>query len=631
MPTLPAFSYQDFGPRVNHDTREVCFRLFFPDNTKDILQFGRGGLPKIKEISIPGTYLSTGWDEKQAPKMVLKEHASGLLYEHTTTLASDGFYQYKFYVVFEDQHVKPRWVNDPCTRYGARLNGSDNSGFVVGGSRIGSEPLHPVSKPIPPDELIIYEMMVDDFTEKLPASNSGQHNKLDVVRENIGHLKQLGFSALQLMPWTAVPGEGFNWGYEPFLFFSVDDRLTNRKDGSPVDNLNRLFSLKQLIDASHHQGLHVIMDGVFNHAREEFPYLLLYQNREDCPFIGNFAEAGFFEEFDFDNSCTRQFIFDVCRYWIDTYGIDGIRFDYVKGFYRRAGGDPGITTLIGCLRRYLKETGRPNFSLILENLPDNRYQAVAEANQIGATGTWYDPLMFEAFDAGRNRRLQPSLMRALNSGKDFAADKAPVSYIQNHDHGSLVNKIGGDRVGVDRWAHWYRTQPFAIALLTTPGTIMIHNGQEFGDEYFIPESGSDRVSSRPLNWQYADDKAGKALQTLYTKLIQIRNDHPALSSKNFYPDSYDYSQTKFNQAGYGVDVERQIVIYHRWGKGLDQATERFIIALNFTDAKQFVDLPFPLNGSWLDLLSGDSIQVNDFIRKQQDIDSHYGRIFYRKD
>ena len=160
---------------------------------------------------------------------------------------------------------------------------------------------------------------------------------------------------------------------------------------------------------------------------------------------------------------------------------------------------------------------------------------------------------------------------------------------------------------------------------------MIHNGQEFGDEYFIPESGGDRVSPRHLNWHYHDDQAGKALHLLYKKLIQIRNDHPGLRSKNFYPDSYDYSHTSFNYAGYGVHVQRQLVVYHRWGKALDQATERFMVVLNFTDARQFVDVPFPLNGAWVDLLSGDSIQVNNYIRKQQDVDSHYGRIFYRKD
>lgn len=628
MAPSTGFSYQDFGPRVNHDTREVCFRLFFPDSSRDILQYGRGGLPNIKEIAIPGTYTPSQWDASLAPRMTRKEHESGLLYEYTTTLAEDGFYHYKFYVVFNDPAVAPRWVNDPCTRYGARLDGEDNSGFVVGGPRL--DEVHPVSQPIAPNDLLIYEMMVDDFVAGLPANQNSQLNKLDMVRESISYLTSLGVTALQMMPWTAVPGLGFNWGYEPFLFFSVDDRLTSREAATPEGNLTRLYSLKQLVDALHHQGIHVIMDGVFNHARSEFPYLQLYQNEKDCPFIGTFEDAGFFQEFDFENSCTRQFIFDVCKHWIDTYGIDGIRFDYVKGFYRRAGGDPGITTLIGRLRRYLKDTGKDHFSLILENLPDNRYQAVSDTNLIDATGTWFDPLMFDCFAAGRNRQVQSKLMRSLNAGRDFAADKGPVTYIENHDHGTLVNKIGGDRPGVDRKSHWFRTQPFAIALFTISGSLMLHNGQEFGDEYYVPESGSDRVRARPLNWHYLNDEAGKALHALYTKLAKIRNDHPGLRSKNFYPWEVDERSPSFNAEGFGVDSQRQLIIFHRWGPGSDQANERFIVVLNASDSTQFVDVPFPLNGDWLDLLSGESFQVSNYKLHQQAINSHYGRIFARK-
>ncbi len=356
--------YELFGPIVEHSTRSVTFKLFFPDTSKEILQYGRGGLPKIKEIYIPGTFNAGGWDEKQAPKMTAETHPSGILYTYSTTLEKDGFYQYKFYVKFENG--TDRWVNDPCTRYGSRLGGEDNSGFVVGGNLVDS--VKPITNRISPQNLIIYEMMIDDFTKNLTGDRS-RKNKLDLVTENIKYLVELGVTALQPLPWTTVPGTGFNWGYEPFLFFSVDERLTDREGDSPETNVNRLYSLKLLIDALHEKNIQVIMDGVFNHARKDFPYLQLYQNKEDCPYIGSFEESAFFEDFDFNNGCVREFIFDVCKYWIENYQIDGIRFDYVKGFFRPAGSDPGITTLIGRLRQFLSETGRNNFSLILENLP----------------------------------------------------------------------------------------------------------------------------------------------------------------------------------------------------------------------------------------------------------------------
>ncbi|MGK7898544.1 MAG: alpha-amylase family glycosyl hydrolase [Xenococcus sp. (in: cyanobacteria)] len=616
--------YEEFGPIVDHSKGNVQFRLFFPDNSKDILQYSRGGLPKIKEIYIPGTFNASGWNEKLAPKMSLEDHPNGLLYTYSTTL-DQGFYQYKFYVKFEN--TSDRWLNDPCTRYGCRLMGQDNSGFVVGGNRVDT--VKPIANRVSPQDLIIYEMMVDNFTEKL-SGNRTQKNKLDLVREKIDYLVDLGVTALEPLPWTTVPGTGFNWGYEPFLFFSVDERLTDRQGVVPEDNVDRLYSLKLLIDALHEKNIQVIMDGVFNHARKEFPYLQLYQNQEDCPYIGLFEEAAFFEDIDFSNGCARQFIFDVCKYWIENYQIDGIRFDYVKGFFRRTNGDPGITTLISRLRQFLKDTGRKNFSLILENLPDNRYEAIDDANRINATGTWFDPLMYEAFDWGKAWQIRPSIMRALNANKDFASGKGPITYIENHDHGTLVNKLGGNFVGVDRNKNWFRTQPYAIALFTAPGKVMIHNGQEFADEYYMPNSGNDRVRPRPLNWKRLNDNAGKTLSNLYKKLIKIRQDFPGLKSPFFHPDNYDESFTRFDKDGFGVDSDRQIIIFHRWGTGKDGSNERFIIVLNWSPTKHFVDIPFPFNGTWTDLLSGEKFAVTDYWRKSQDVNSNYGRIFYAK-
>lgn len=615
--------YEQFGPIVNHGSRSVKFKLFFPDSSKDVLQYGRGSLPKIKEIRIPGTFNASQWDVAQAPRMTLEDHPKGLLFTFSTTLPNDGFYQYKYYVEFENGQT--RWVNDPCTKYGARLDGKDNSGFVIGGQLV--ESVTPIPNRISPQELIIYEMMIDDFTSKLSGDRSLK-NKLELVQANLDYLTDLHITALQPLPWTSVPGTGFNWGYEPFLFFSVDERLTDREGVSPQENVDRLYSLKMLIESLHAKNIHVIMDGVFNHARKEFPYLELYQDKEDCPYIGKFEEASFFEDFDFSNGCTQEFIFDVCKFWIEKYQIDGIRFDYVKGFFRRAGSDPGISNLIARLRSFLSDTGREDFSLILENLPDNRFDAINDTNQINATGTWFDPLMYEAFDSGRDWRISTSIIRKLNTSKDFGYGKGAVTYIENHDHGTLVNKIGGNRVGVNRNAHWFRTQPYAIGLLTAPGSVMIHNGQEFGDEYFLPDKGADRVRARPLNWDRMKDEPGQALTSLYKKLIKIREDYPGLKSPFFHPADYNGSFTRFDQDGFGVDVERQIVIFHRWGKGKIGDTERFVIVLNFSPIKHYVDVPFPFNGTWRDLLSEQTFEVIDYWRKWEGVDSNYGRIFY---
>ena len=626
--------YENFGAVFDRSTGKITFKLFFPDNSIDSSQYGRGGLPNIREIRVCGTFQKElgqiNWDESTAPLMTLESHSKGILYTLELSGLPNGYYQYKFFVTFNSG--SSRWCNDPCTRYGGRLAGSDNSGFVVGGSSV--DDVQPISNRLPQKDLIIYEMMIDDYTAKLPLDGSGK-NKLELVLENIKYLEELGINAVEFMPWTASIGSDFSWGYNPFLFFSVEDRLTNRSGGTSGDNIERLFSLKQLIDQLHEKGIHVIMDGVFNHAEEGggtsgFPYYWLYENPDDSPFIGAFEDAGFFKDLDYNNGCVQEFIFDVCKYWIDQFQIDGIRFDYVRGFYRGRGIDPGISKLIDNLHGYLFGTGRDNFAMMLEHLTDDRYLAIGDTNKIDATGCWFDPLMYQAFDSGRNQQIRPSIMRALNTNKDFAPGKGAVTYIENHDHSTLVNVVGGNFPGVDRDRNWFKTQPYAIALFTVPGAVLVHNGQEFGDEYFLPNEGSDRVIPRLLNWERVDDSPGEALMRLYKKLIKIRKDHPGLQSSSFYPDFYDERQTRFNPEGYGVDTERNIIIYHRWGTGKDGSTERFIVVINCSSTKHYVDVPFPFNGTWTDILNDQSFDVSDYWRKWQDVDSNWGRIFYAK-
>jgi pullulanase len=488
-------------------------------------------------------------------------------------------------------------------------------------------------------DLIIYEMMVDDFVSKLQEDDPDRDQKapLDFVREKVSDLDSLGINAVEFMPLTATLGEGFSWGYDPFLFFAIEDRFVHATAPNNQESLDKLFRLKQLIEALHEAKIHVIFDGVFNHTVKGtksvgFPYYWFYQYPPESPFIGAFEGGGFFEELDFQNRCTQAFIFDICRYWFDRFQIDGIRFDYTLGYFKPSGLDPGLTRLLHNLNGYLGGTGRKNVALMIEHLTDNRYEAINVANQVGATGCWFDPLAFKTWEFGPKNDINTTLMRPLNSNQDFAWGKGPVVYIENHDHSTVVNKVGGSQMGPHvRPENWAKTQPYAIALFTIPGAVLIHNGQEFGDEYFIPESGDGRVKSRPLNWHYKGDFIGQRLFGIYQMLINIRKDHPALRSPNFYPSNYDEGDRFFNAEGYGVHDNKNVVIYHRWGNDNNEQLERFIVVLNFSASDQYVDVPFPINGLWQDLLNKpDSFTVVNHRLKNQKINSNWGRIYYIK-
>jgi pullulanase len=603
--------YEQFGAVVTG--RAVEFKLFFPDNTKDPDQYVTGGPPRIARLQVAGDFQATPWDLATAPDLTLADDPSGWLYTLALPELPDGYYQYKYFVTFENQTT--RWCGDPCAKYvGGEV---ENAAFVVGGN---DTPVHPVTARVPFADLVLYELMVDDFT----AATRGTAAPFDAVRERIDYLADLGVNGVEFMPWTAWPGGDFSWGYNPFLFFAVENRYLD----DPAEPLDRLYRLKRLVNALHARGLHVVMDGVFNHvnAGDEpgrgFPYRWLYQAPAESPFIGRFGDAGYFQELNFANGCVQQFVLDVCKYWLDEYQVDGLRFDYTRGFYVPDDPGHGIAKLIGDLRAYLDGSGRSAVPLILEHLTDNRYAAVGDTNRIGATGCWYDRLFYDVPEYADRGNVEPAVVRVLDTARDFDDGRGPVTYVENHDHSTLVNRVGGP-------GRWYRAQPALIALFTAPGAVLVHNGQEFGDDHYLPAEGDDRVVPRPVRWERLGEPEGKWLLALHKRLIRLRHAHPALRSANYYPRFYDEGQTRFNAEGYGADVDRDLVIVHRWGPAAAGGLERFIVVINFSAYDQWVDVPFPANGEWEDKLNDGSVPVSDYRLWNWRVPSHWGNIFWR--
>lgn len=616
--------YEQFGGRERGDTKIAEFRLFIPDEALAPTQYEGGGLPQIKELYVVGDFQAqmggANWSAGDATRMTKTQYQDGGLvkgwvYSWQTPPLPDGFYQYKYYVAFEN--AAPRMVGDPCTRYGEPENQA--SGFVIGGGNIAVVQPHPDRLPL--QDLIIYELMIDDFTQQFLNGRA----PLDALKDKLDYLVELGINAIEFMPWTAWPSHEFSWGYNPFQYFSVAHRYTL----DPANPTNKIFYLKQLINACHEQGIHVIMDGVFNHAEADppdrgFAYYWLYQDPADSPYVGNFAAHDFFQDLDYANRCTLEFMRDVCTYWIDEFEIDGIRFDNTLGMYKPDDRGHGLPKLLAELRGHLSETKRRNFALILEHSWD--YAAIDVTNKVGATGCWFDKFRQLSEEYLGNRRIDGRIMRMLDAGKDFAAGRAPTTYIENHDHARFILKGGGRSA-------WWKTQPYMIALFTSPGAVLIYNGQEFGEDYWMPEDDrfttEKRVKERPLHWEYLADEPGQKLHALYRQLIKLRKEHPGLRSLNFYPSDWPEQQGALDRNGFGVDVERQIVVYHRWGPAEDGQLERFYIVLNFSDSMQRVELQFPENDGWEDLLSGWRPAVQNF-RLQVDVGSNWGHVFFKK-
>lgn len=615
----------------------VRFSLFFPNAT----QFVAGGKPagygdpQIDSIFVVGSFQTALGQppgaEVATNRLTSGPHPSGkgTIWQVTTAALPEGFYDYHYLVHFSDGSTRP--VTDPCARWGG--TSPDRSGVVVGTSPIDA-PVRPVAGGRKPyRDLVVYELNIDDFTAEIP----GLDPPIEKTRQRIADLgTALGVNAIEFLPWTAWADDNFNWGYAPVAYFSVEHRYTD----NPVaaEETIQRSRLKRLFSELHDAGVHVVMDGVFNHAgpgtatTAGFAYRHFYLDRANCPYIGTFG--GRFPgllDLDYHNACTQEFIQDVCFYWMDEFGIDGIRYDNAINMVE-SGSTRGIEDLTAAVAAHataLSAGEGPKFSQTIEYLD---LGAATFTDRISASSYWRDSLYQDCFGGLWSGALPSRTMTSLDSKAYLTSPgKVATTYLSNHDHSCVAFQAGArDNQGS---IAWYRMQPHAIAILLSPGTPLIPNGQEFASDHFIPEDDrgtSRRITPRPLHWSYRDDAIGTSLLSLYGRLIQLRKDHPCLRSDDIYPAAWPEGQGVFNPQGYGVDTGRQLVIFHRWGAAAaGGGVERFIIALNFSAQDQQVDIPFPTNGAWTDQLPNRTqvASVTNFWLRGWTVPSNYGCVF----
>jgi 1,4-alpha-glucan branching enzyme len=127
-----------------------------------------------------------------------------------------------------------------------------------------------------------------------------------------------GYNTLQLMAVQEHPYYG-SFGYHVSSFFAPTSRF-----GPPED-------LQELIDSAHDQGIAVIMDLVHSHAvSNTVEGLGLFDGTEYQYF--HQGKRGYHHAwdsrcFDYGKPQVVHFLLSNCRYWLDTFRVDGFRFD----------------------------------------------------------------------------------------------------------------------------------------------------------------------------------------------------------------------------------------------------------------------------------------------------------------
>jgi 1,4-alpha-glucan branching enzyme len=163
-----------------------------------------------------------------------------------------------------------------------------------------------------------------------------------------------------------------SWGYNPSFYFAAD------KYYGPAGDL------KAFIDACHNRGIAVIIDLVLNHSYGQSPLVQLYFDQgsgkvtADNPWYNvDSPNPVFFWGYDFnhESQATQDFVDRVNRYWLEEFHVDGIRFDFTKGFTNTSGdGSAYDPARIAILSRMANEiwSFKEDAYVILEHLAGNQ-------------------------------------------------------------------------------------------------------------------------------------------------------------------------------------------------------------------------------------------------------------------
>ena len=465
------------------------------------------------------------------------------------------------------------------------------------------------------NDVILYEMMISEFAADI-----------DGTIAHLGYLADLGINCIELMPLSNVE-KRVDWGFMPIGYFGVDERFGNRKE------------MQRLIDAAHQKNIAVIVDSVYAHTSSLFTYYYVYNELgwpiDKNPFMGLFAENKYGISTDFNHKFTRDFFLTVNNHWLDSYHIDGFRYDYVPGYWLEDS-ENGYTKLVKDTYQLVKaKKGSSDHwqrffegeSINLIQCAEQLQKPVEILKKTYSNCTWQDGTLNVAREAAGNpgRLTDLGFLFGLS---DYPAEvqnngdkitKTALQYLENHDHSRFICNFGtiasdNELLKEGNRAFWYKLQPYLIGMFTAKGIPMLWQGQEFGENYWLPQEGWGRVLLyRPVRWEYFYTSEGKSLVYLVRKLIKLRRDnHQFTRGEHFFYNDYSQYQS------------RNIMLFSRTYEGIFS-----LVALNFADQDQVVSFKFPSSGNYREELDGinNLKEVSAREELQLNIPSNYGRIW----
>jgi maltooligosyltrehalose trehalohydrolase len=409
------------------------------------------------------------------------------------------------------------------------------------------------------EKYIIYELHIGTFTKD---------GTFDAAIGKINYLKDLGITAIELMPVAQFPGSR-NWGYDGAYHFAVQNSY-----GGPE-------GLKRFVDECHKNKIAVVLDVVYNHFGPEGTYV-----NEFGYYFTEKYHTPWGSAINFDDSWSdgvRNYFFQNAIEWFSEYHIDALRLDAIHGIFD-FGGNHFLHELAQKTEEYSIQSGRKRFLIAESDLNDTRVILPYELNGYGLDAQWHDDFhhaiialvtgerksyygdfgsieqlekayrdgFVYSWEYSRNRKRHHGTSSVNIPGKQF------VVCIQNHDQ--VGNRLLGERVS--QLVPFEALKLLTGALLVSPYVPLLFMGEEFaadtpfmyfishGDENLVkavregrarefaefhcneqsPDPQSEEIFNKcKINWNSLHLQNHETMYRYYKKLISLRKDLHSLS------------------------------------------------------------------------------------------------------
>jgi len=408
------------------------------------------------------------------------------------------------------------------------------------------------------------------------------------------YAKDMGFTHLELLPVTEHPFDG-SWGYQPTGLFAPTSRF-----GSPVD-------FAALVDACHEAGLAVLLDWVPGHFPDDphglalFDGTALYEHAN--PMQGRHPDWHTLI-YNFGRVEVANFLRASAMFWLDRYGIDGLRVDAVASMLyldysrpagqwvpNREGGRENLEA-IAFLQRFNSEVFAhfPRSTTAAEE--STAWPLVSRPVDWGGLGFGYkwnmgwmhDTLNYISKDPIHRKHHHGDILFGLHYAF-FENFVLPLSHDEVvHGKGSILGRMPGDP-----WQRFANLRAYYGFMYGHPGKKLMFMGNEFAQP-------SEWSHDHSLDWHLLDEPPHASVQALVRDLNRLYRSLPALHELDCDAAGFEWIITD----------DRQQSVFAWLRKGRDPGA-RCLVVVNFTpEVRRDYRVTVPLNCNWREVLNTDA-------------------------